>query len=210
MVASKWYGNGLKAFLAGDIDFDADTIKGALVQAAYTPSQAHDFWNDVSGNEASGTGYTAGGQALTTAAVSLTDDSAASAWQASTAYSVGDIVRPTVANGHIYKCIVAGTSGASEPTWPTTADLQVVDNTVTWREVGTGFIIIDSDQVQWTITDPGGLTARYLVIYKDTGTPSTSPLILYVDFEGDETAGGGGTFTVTPPAGGWGRVFPGF
>lgn len=61
MVASKWYGNGLKAFLSGDIDYDADTIKGALLDSGYTPDQAHDFWDDVSADEASGTGYTSGG-----------------------------------------------------------------------------------------------------------------------------------------------------
>ncbi len=40
-------------------------------------------------------------------------------WLASTGYAVGDIVTPTIANGHYYKCISAGTSDASEPTWPT-------------------------------------------------------------------------------------------
>lgn len=39
-------------------------------------------------------------------------------------------------------------------------------------------------------------TARYAVIYKDTGTGSTSPLIGYVDFGGDETVSSG-TFTIT-------------
>lgn len=38
----------------------------ALVANAYTPDQAaHDFWNDVSANEVSGTNYTAGGNQLT-------------------------------------------------------------------------------------------------------------------------------------------------
>jgi hypothetical protein len=38
------------------------TLKLAIVTASYTPDQAlHDFWDDVSANEVSGTGYTAGG-----------------------------------------------------------------------------------------------------------------------------------------------------
>ncbi len=42
----------------------AGTLKCAIVTAAYTPDQAaHDFWNDVSANEVSGTNYTAGGNA---------------------------------------------------------------------------------------------------------------------------------------------------
>lgn len=40
-------------------------------------------------------------------------------------------------------------------------------------------ICIDADDVEWvTLTK----TFRYAVIYKDTGTPSSSPLIGYVDF----------------------------
>lgn len=54
------------------------------------------------------------------------------AWTASTAYSLGDAVRPTTRNGFNYECTVAGTSDSVEPTWPTTAGLTVVDGTVTW------------------------------------------------------------------------------
>lgn len=40
------------------------TLKMAIVTGSYTPDQnAHDFWNDASANEVSGTGYTAGGNA---------------------------------------------------------------------------------------------------------------------------------------------------
>jgi len=53
-------------------------------------------------------------------------------WAAATAYQVGRIRRPTVANGYIYQCIIAGTSGGSEPTWPTTVGAVVADNTATW------------------------------------------------------------------------------
>lgn len=42
----------------------AGTLKLAIVTAAYTlDANLHDFWNDVSANEVSGTGYTAGGNA---------------------------------------------------------------------------------------------------------------------------------------------------
>jgi hypothetical protein len=45
---------------------EAETHKGLLVQDGYTPDfDAHDFRADVT-NEVSGTGYTAGGQAITT------------------------------------------------------------------------------------------------------------------------------------------------
>ena len=53
-------------------------------------------------------------------------------WVASTAYSLDDLVSPTTPNGYRYKATVAGTSAASEPTWPTTVGQTVVDGTVTW------------------------------------------------------------------------------
>lgn len=39
------------------------------------------------------------------------------AWQANHAYTAGNIVNPTTANGHSYISIVGGTSGMTEPTW---------------------------------------------------------------------------------------------
>lgn len=53
-------------------------------------------------------------------------------WAASTAYSEGDFVEPTTANGFIYRCTTAGTSGSTEPTWPTTEGDTVSDGTVVW------------------------------------------------------------------------------
>lgn len=41
-----------------------------------------------------------------------------STWTASTYYSVGDRVVPTVPNGRVYECRVAGTSDTTEPDWP--------------------------------------------------------------------------------------------
>lgn len=52
---------------AGDGDWTDNTIKLALVTSSYTPSAAHTQWSDVSGNEASGTNYTAGGATLANA-----------------------------------------------------------------------------------------------------------------------------------------------
>jgi len=41
-------------------------------------------------------------------------------WQASTAYSIGDIVKATTYDARRYICTVSGTSAGSEPTWDTT------------------------------------------------------------------------------------------
>jgi len=55
-----------------------------------------------------------------------------STWQASTAYSLGALVSPTTYNGHKYECTTAGTSGTTEPTWPTVNGNTVTDGTVVW------------------------------------------------------------------------------
>lgn len=69
-TTAKWYGQALVGQFGGTaarrVDWAADTIKVALVKAAYAPDQdKHDFWDDVSANEVAGTNYTAGGKELT-------------------------------------------------------------------------------------------------------------------------------------------------
>ena len=67
------------------------------------------------------------------------DDTALTAWATGTAYALRDLRRPTAANGYGYSVSVAGTSHATtEPTWPTTPGLTVVDGTVTWVCVAEG------------------------------------------------------------------------
>ena len=64
-MPSKLYGNFLLKALNKEVDFDTDTIKVALLSSSYTPDQdAHDYFNDVSTYEVSGTGYTTGGNTL--------------------------------------------------------------------------------------------------------------------------------------------------
>lgn len=45
---------------------------------------------------------------------------------------LGDIVVPVVENGFYYEATVAGTTGGTEPGWPTTPGGTVADGTVTW------------------------------------------------------------------------------
>ena len=50
-------------------------------------------------------------------------------WTTLTAYAVGQVVKPTNANenGYLFRCVNAGTTLASEPTWNTTPGDPVVD-----------------------------------------------------------------------------------
>lgn len=43
-------------------------------------------------------------------------------------------------------------------------------------------VTITGDNVSWSQSGTGFSNARYAVVYKDTGTPATSPLISYADF----------------------------
>lgn len=64
-MPSKLYGNFLAKALNKEVDFDTDTIKVALLTSSYTPNQdTHDYYDDVSTYEVSGTGYTSGGATL--------------------------------------------------------------------------------------------------------------------------------------------------
>lgn len=56
------------------------------------------------------------------------------AWTLNTVYPKHSLVKPTVGNSRYYiPRGSGGTSGATEPTWPTTPGATVVDGTVTWE-----------------------------------------------------------------------------
>lgn len=65
-------------------------VKAAMITDSATPDfNAHDFWADLEANEVSGTGYTAGGNVMTTTELSvasgvLTYDAADVQWTSST------------------------------------------------------------------------------------------------------------------------------
>jgi len=93
-MASGLYGvtflNALKNDLALDLDdTTADRFKVMLVTSAYTPDfGAHDFKADVT-NEVAGTGYSAGGESLTSVTLTqtggtITFDAADVTWASST------------------------------------------------------------------------------------------------------------------------------
>lgn len=102
------------------IDWLSDTIKIALATTTYTPSlTTHDFFDDITNELTTATGYTAGGDTL--------------ASKTTSSPSAGVVT---------YDC---------------------ADNT-------------------WTFS--ASKSFRYGVIYKSTGTASTSPLMFLIDFDG--------------------------
>jgi len=59
-------------------------------------------------------------------------------------------------------------------------------------DTATNTVRLDAADAVWTFS--ASKTMRYAAVYKDTGTPSTSPLMGYVDFGADESSSG--TFTI--------------
>ena len=90
-MPAKLYGQLMAKAFNKEVDFDSDTIKVMLTTSSYTPNQdTHVYKSDVT-NEVSGTGYTAGGQALTSKIVTYDSatntvimDAADTVWSAST------------------------------------------------------------------------------------------------------------------------------
>jgi hypothetical protein len=90
-VTAFWYGNALLKALNKEIDWDSDVIKVALVTSTHVPNQdTHAYFSDIT-NEAVGTGYTVGGQALASKTITYTGatnvialDAADTTWASST------------------------------------------------------------------------------------------------------------------------------
>ena len=126
--------------------------------------------------------------------------SSSTTWAATTEKTVGQIVRKVTSNGYLYQVVVAGTTGGTEPSWPTVVGTTVVDSGVTWLCIGTSVSIFTAGAaVTWNASG-GSLAAAYVLFYDSTpATNATRPVLGYWDLGGTQTATGG-NFTVTPNA----------
>lgn len=109
-MASLIYNSAIDDMARGAIDFDTDTFKAMLVTSSYTPNKDTDLKRSAVTNEATGTGYTAGG---VTCACTVTKDTtndkvtlqfAAVSWATST----------ITARGLVYYKSRGGASSADE------------------------------------------------------------------------------------------------
>jgi lambda family phage minor tail protein L len=94
------------------------------------------------------------------------------AWQASTSYAVGDIVRATTTqtSGLVFRCTVAGTSASTQPAWPTDIGSTIADGGVTWAAISSVYeelavlgpnAIIELFELQLDTTLHGASTTYY-------------------------------------------------
>lgn len=191
------YGNALvKAFekVVGWKAATPDTFKCTLHTSSYTPNYGtHVFQSDLTSEVASGNGYTTGGNTLTLVSASLVLANSLTAWAAATAYVAGNVRRPVSGNGHVYICVAAGTSGGSEPSWPTDGT-SVTDGTCKWVDAGAAVLKLTGAILSWTSAT---FTCRYGVIADTTpGSAATNPLIVCIDFQSDQSPSNG-TFAIT-------------
>jgi hypothetical protein len=204
------YANCFPLAFSGHIDLLSDTLMMALLGSGYTPDLTSDtHWSDISSNEITGTGYTAGGVALTSVSSVVTAaNSWGVTWAADTPYSYGQIVRPDTGNGYVYRCAVAGTSNGSEPSFPTVTSETVTDSGVTWSCLGDAVWVFSSAAPYWS---GATFSADYAVIYDaQTGTPSSEPLIVLETFASTQSPSAEvfqvlpdsvlGWFAVSPPS----------
>lgn len=106
------------------------------------------------------------------------------AWTASTAYTVGQIVRATTlpGTGLVFKCIKAGTSAATEPTWPTVIyTTQTISGTQS-NKVG----YVADGTVTW---------AAIMAVSQDLQSVSPSAVIELFELQLDQTLHGGTDIT---------------
>ena len=186
----------LKQAMSANCDLLAHSIKGALLNAA-TPLFGATGWGtyaDVSG-EITGTGYTAGGKVLAGMSLTLTDaNSWATAWAPNTAYTVGQIVKPIVGNGFVYRCDVAGTSqGAVVPTSATNASPAVVTAAAHGLVTGNG-VTITGVTGETNLNVTGGLA---VVLNSSTYNLMTAATLALVN--GNGAFGGAPTIAVAWP-----------
>jgi hypothetical protein len=182
----RWYRQGLVKTMNKEVDWDSDDLRITHHTSSYAlNADTHDYVDDLTNELATGGGYT---------------------WAASTAYTADDVVRPTTGNGFLYRAVTTGSSGASQPTWPTTIGATVVDSGVTWSCVGRGIIVFDiTTDPSWPTFTATGI--RYSVLSDRTpGAAATQPLLGYTDWVTDQ-AGGGGSFTIQFSAQGVLQIF---
>ena len=110
-------------------------------------------------------------------------------WTASTAITAGEVVVPTTMNGHLYICTTAGTTGTTQPTWPTTSGGTVTDGTVVWTEM-TPDLEANTSVPEATYTGYARVALASLMGSASGGSASNSSLI------GFPTATGGNNLIV--------------
>lgn len=123
-VTAKMYGKAFLAAFNKEIDLDTDVVKVALCTASYTPDQdAHDYFDDITNELSTGSGYTAGGATLASKSVTYTGgtntfafDAADVSWTSATItarYAIVYVSTGTASTSPLLCCIDFGENVSS-------------------------------------------------------------------------------------------------
>lgn len=193
----QWFRPALGKALGKEINWASDNLRWTLhTSGGYLPQpDTHAYVSSLTGELATGGGYTAGG--LPAGGMTNTYTPAA-AWAVTranaTAYNLGDVVKAAGNNNYLYRCTVAGTTAAAPPAYPTVLGAAVADGTATFECAGSGIIVLGCANPTWAAAT---FTARYLVLSdRAAGAPAAQPLIGYFDF-GADASPANQPFTVT-------------
>lgn len=196
MSVANIYSNALLKMQQAAINLTSDALKYMLLTSSYSPNLDTDTnYAGISANEVSGTGYTAGGVGVSGATLSqIAANSWGATWAANTAYSVGQVVKPSSGgNGFLYQCVAAGTSGGNvAPTNGSNASPIVVTAAAHGLSTGNGITIAN-------VTGNTNMNGTFLAVVQSASTynlmsPSSLTLI-----NGNGTFGGSPTISVAWP-----------
>jgi hypothetical protein len=193
------YTKAILAMVNAETDFD-DGMTFTLHGSGYALNRSvDDYVNDLTSELATGGGYTSGGQA---AGVVSRTHTVANSWAvqraASFPYTVGDVVRPAVANGFLYRATNSASTGAGLPTYPTILGQTVTDGAVVWECYGIAITVFTAANPPTWASPFTATGIRYLVLSDRTaGVASSQPLIAVSDLISDQS-GTGGTWGVSP------------
>ncbi|MGH7083194.1 MAG: hypothetical protein ACREFV_12075 [Acetobacteraceae bacterium] len=205
--------------LEGKVNFSSDNFNLALVASSYTPSVPGDAtWANASADEATGTGYTAGGVTLGSDALSYFVAAAAVA-AGGTGYAASSTFNVNVSGGtETTAAVVNVTTNASGVVTTinsiTTAGVYSVlpaNPAATTGGAGSGLtltltwgVAITTAAAVWASST---ITAKYaLMVHRAGGSlVSTDLLVGYIDLNtgGGSISSTNGTFQVSPSAQGW-------
>ena len=110
-----------------EIDMEADTIKVALLDNSHSFTATDNLWTDVSANEVSGTGYTAGGATLASSAVTQA---------ATTKFDAADVTWTTATLTAYHAVIYSGTDLIGSIDFGGEQTITAADFKLVWNAAG--------------------------------------------------------------------------